>query len=55
MKNIKHLLQSSQWFSVNCHIVTKKFAKDRYLELYAENYEPFSVKYWKVGPFGDSL
>ena len=24
------------------------------LGLYAENYEPFSVKYWEVGRFGDS-
>ena len=34
---------------------TKKFGSDLHLGLYAENYEPFPVKYWKVGRFGDSL
>ena len=34
---------------------TKHFGSDLYLGLYAENYEPFSVKYWEVGRFGDSL
>ena len=33
----------------------KHFDRNIYLGLYAENYEPFSVKYWKVGRFGDSL
>ena len=34
---------------------TKHFGSDLYLGLYAENYEPFSVKYWEVGRFVDSL
>ena len=33
----------------------KNFGRDLYLGLYAENYEPFSVMYWEVGRFGDSL
>ena len=33
----------------------KKFGRDLYLGLYAENYEPFSVKYCEVARFGDSL
>ena len=34
---------------------TKHFGSNLYLGFYVENYEPFSVKYWEVGRFGDSL
>ena len=33
----------------------KHFGSVLYLGLYAENYELFSVKYWEVGRFVDSL
>ena len=34
---------------------TKHFGSDLYLGLNAENYKLFSVKYWEVGRFVDSL
>ena len=34
--------------------ISNYFGSDLYLGLYAGNYEPFFVKYWEVGHFGDS-
>ena len=44
---VRNVLAKNVW--------TKHFGSDLYLGLYAENYEPFSVKYWEVGRFEDSL
>ena len=42
-------------FLANYFVDKKNFGRDLYLGLYAENYEPFSVKYWEVGRFEVSL
>ena len=50
----KLAIRNYQWLEFFWRTIfwTKHFGND--LGLYAENYEPFSVKYWEVGRFGDS-
>ena len=50
--SLKLAIRNYRWLEIFWRTIF--WAKRCDLGLYAENYQPFSVKYWEVGRFGDS-